>query len=165
MENRLMALTNFQIKSFIQKHSHYFIAFSFFILTFAIYLLSSHGEQAVFNYHTRLAQAFLEGRLDYGENITHFEIAPFNGKFYTVFPPFPALLLMPFVAIFGINFYQPYLSIFLGSLSVAFAFLTLKDFFQKLSVALWGTTLYAFGTITWYHAEVGSGWYVAQSEE
>lgn len=73
----------------------------------------------------------------------------------------PAILLMPFVAVFGINFYQPLLSILLGATNVSLAYIVLLKLFRNTKISLWISILYAFGTIQWYHAEVGSSWYVA----
>ncbi len=132
------------------------------MLTFCVYFLSSKGEGAVFNFHTRLAEALLDGRLDFKKFVSHLELAEYKGKYFTAFGPMPAVLLMPFVALFGVNFHQPYLSILLGSFSVAVCYLTLLKLFKVHSSALWGSLLFGFGTIHWYHANVGSGWYVAQ---
>lgn len=49
------------------------------------------------------AKSFLEGRWDLDLPYTMFDIVGINGKNYIVYPPLPALLLMPFVAIFGPN--------------------------------------------------------------
>ncbi|MBU1000219.1 hypothetical protein KKE78_02370 [Patescibacteria group bacterium] len=73
----------------------------------------------------------------------------------------PAILLMPFIAIFGTSFYQPILSIALGAVNVSLSYIVISKFFRNNKLSLWVSILYAFGTIQWYHAEVGSSWYVA----
>lgn len=73
----------------------------------------------------------------------------------------PAILLMPFVAVFGSTFYQPILSILLGAVNVVLAYKVLMKLFKNQKLVSWISILYAFGTIQWYHAEVGSSWYVA----
>jgi hypothetical protein len=47
------------------------------------------------------AQAFLHGRWDLAINPATNDLVVLHGKLYTIFPPFPALLLLPFVALFG----------------------------------------------------------------
>jgi len=89
------------------------------------------------------------------------ELASWNGHYFVVYPPMPAILLMPFVAIFGTSFYQPVLSIVLGAVNVLLAYTVLLKLFKSSTISLWISLLYAFGTIQWYHAEVGSSWYVA----
>lgn len=139
------------------------------VVTFGVYYFSSAGEGNWYNYHVLLADAILHGRLDFGRNIQHLELVELGGRFYTVFPPGPALLLLPFVAAFGTKFYQPLLSIVAGAAGVFLSYhVLLRIFSERVSprgsarAALWGALFYAFGSIHWYHAQVGSGWYVGQ---
>ena len=146
-----------------QSNQHLITATSLFFVTVLTYWFSSHGEGAVYDYHVRLTQAMLEGRLDYGENISWFELAEWQGKYYTVNPPLPAILLVPFVYLKGGGgLYQPLLSIIMGAGSVAISYFVFLKLFEKPQIALWTSLLFGFGTVHWYHAEVGSGWYVAQ---
>ena len=46
------------------------------------------------------ANAWLEGRLDLGQDYTWLELAIVDGKYYVSFPPFPSYVLLPFAAIF-----------------------------------------------------------------
>ena len=130
-----------------------------FIITFLVYSISNKGEGAGWNHFVVLADAFLHGHLFVATNLT--ELAFWDGHYFVVYPPMPAILLTPFVAIFGNSFYQPLLSITLGAVNVSLAYIVLKKLFGNKKIALWVSILYAFGTIQWYHAEVGSSWYVA----
>jgi hypothetical protein len=47
------------------------------------------------------AQAFLHGRWNLAINPATRDLVLLHGKLYTIYPPFPALLLLPFVALFG----------------------------------------------------------------
>lgn len=51
------------------------------------------------NLHAHQAQAFLQGRVDLSGNFT--DTAVFGKRYYSPFPPFPAVLLTPLVALFG----------------------------------------------------------------
>jgi hypothetical protein len=137
-------------------------ALLFFFITLSIYSLSYRGEGAHFNYFVYLADAFLHGRIDV-TNVPSWlnEVVTFAGRSYVVYPPMPAFILIPFVIAFGLQFPQPYLSILLAAINVALAFLVFQKIFQKKEISFLSTTLYAFGTIQWYHAEVGSAWYIA----
>ncbi|HBQ50954.1 TPA: hypothetical protein DD690_03155 [Candidatus Daviesbacteria bacterium] len=128
-------------------------------ITLLVYSISNRGEGAQWNHFVYLADAFLRGHL-YIPNILT-ELASWNGHYFVVYPPMPAILLMPFVAIFGTSFYQPVLSIVLGAVNVLLAYTVLLKLFKSSTISLWISLLYAFGTIQWYHAEVGSSWYVA----
>lgn len=130
-----------------------------FIFTLLVYLISHKGEGAEWNHYVYLADAFLHGQLYVPNNLD--ELAFWGNHYFVVYPPMPAIILMPFVAIFGTNFYQPILSILLGAINVALSYLVLLKLFKNKRLALWISILYAFGTIQWYHAEVGSSWYIA----
>ncbi len=49
------------------------------------------------------AKSFLEGKWNLDLPASMFDIVRINGRNYIIYPPFPALLLLPFVAIFGLN--------------------------------------------------------------
>ncbi len=53
------------------------------------------------NHHLHQARAFLQGRLSIDERFT--DVAVYGGENYVVFPPLPALLLTPLVAVFGLQ--------------------------------------------------------------
>ena len=53
-----------------------------------------------YNSFTLQANAWLEGRLDLGQDYTWLELAIVNGKYYVSFPPFPSYVLLPFAAVF-----------------------------------------------------------------
>lgn len=130
-----------------------------FILTFLVYSISHRGEGAQWNHYIFLADAFLHGHLYITDNLT--EIISWNNRNYVVYPPMPAILMMPFVALLGKAFYQPAFSIFLGAVNVSLSYLVILKFFKDKQLARWVSILYAFGTIQWYHAQVGSSWYIA----
>lgn len=133
-----------------------------FLITLAVYGISSRGEGANWNYFTLLSDAFLNGRLHLLTNPPWLnELISYGGKYYVVYPPMPAILMMPFTAIFGQNFYQPAFSILLGAVNVFLAYFVFLKIFKDRKLSVWMGVLYSFGTMQWYHAEVGSAWYLA----
>lgn len=69
-----------------------------------IYILAVGHETPNSNSYVLLADAFLHGRLDVPRCLDD-DCALFQGRAYVVFPPLPALLILPFVAIFGTDFH------------------------------------------------------------
>ncbi len=63
-----------------------------------------------YNSYIIQSKAWLNGRLDLGQNYSHLEIATYNGKFFLSFPPFPSYVMLPLVAIFGNAFYGGFLA-------------------------------------------------------
>ncbi len=139
------------------------IALLLFAVTFIIYSVSNFGRDTPYNYFMLLADAFLHGRLNILQNLPWLnELVNWQGRYYVVFPPMPAILLIPFVYVFGVSFPQPLASVLFGSLSVAVSYFVFLNFFRNKEIAIWSSILFAFGTIYWFHTEVGSAWYFAQ---
>jgi 4-amino-4-deoxy-L-arabinose transferase-like glycosyltransferase len=133
------------------------------IIAFAALLvfLLSKGPPPGQNHFVYLADAFLHGKLGVsGGGTVLAEIVPFNGSYYVVYPPMPAVLLLPFVALFGTSFDQGLMSVFLACLAVAATWLMLKKTGANGNKALWLTALFGFGTCFWFTAAVGSAWYI-----
>ena len=144
------------------------------IFAFVIYfiLASVRGspfgvtDTAYFNY---LADSFLHGQL-------HLRLLPvslhdltfFNGNYYLYWPPMPAIVLMPFVAIFGVNFSDVFFTIVVASLNVGVVALVLRAAKDEkliendqLSRALL-VLFFAFGTVQITLAPLGRVWFLAQ---
>jgi 4-amino-4-deoxy-L-arabinose transferase-like glycosyltransferase len=133
------------------------------VVAFVIFLLSK-GPSPHQNHYVYLADSFLHGRLDLASDSFSKlnEIVFYNNHYYIVYPPLPAVLMMPFVAVFGTAFDQSLMSIILACVSVATIWLMLKKMGVKENKALWLTALFGFGTCFWFTAAYGSSWYIAQ---
>lgn len=85
----------------------YIIVTSVFLVLGIQLILVGFSEQFFgvndYNSYTRQAVAWIEGRLDLGENISWLELAVFDGKYYVSFPPFPSYIMLPFAYVFGLN--------------------------------------------------------------
>ena len=136
------------------------------IATFAflVYLLSASREPQSLDYFVRLADAFLHGRIYLTEAPSWLnELVPKDGVYYVVYPPMPAVLLMPFVAIFGTGFHQQIASCLFGGIAVGLAWALLGRFAITAWTRLFLTAVFGFGTVLWYTTEVGSGWYISHA--
>jgi hypothetical protein len=139
-----------------------FVAFTFFILASLIYYATGPGSPTPYNYFIWLADAFLHGRLGLTEASPYLgELIPVGGRFYVIYPPMPAIILMPFVAIWGLGFNQTLGSVVFGGLNVSLFYLLMRRLTQDSKIQIWMTLLFGFGTIHWYIASVGSAWYFA----
>jgi 4-amino-4-deoxy-L-arabinose transferase-like glycosyltransferase len=130
------------------------------ILAFSIYLLTK-GPPPGQDHYVWLASAFLHGKLGISNSGLE-ELVNWHGNYYVVYPPGPAVLLMPFVAVFGTSFDESLLSIILASISVSVTWLMLRKVGANKNKALWLTVLFGFGTCLWFIASVGSSWYIAE---
>jgi hypothetical protein len=150
-----------------------------FVAALLVYSLTSPGATGDHNY-SLFADAMLHGSLSLPHRPAHLEMAEFGGRAYFSNPPTPALLLLPFMWIaeheplrhwftvkfgggwnFPFGLFQTTLSILLGAASVALARIALGRVPLSRRGANWGAVLFGFGSIHWYHATIGSVWYVA----
>ena len=128
-----------------------------FAVALGIYGFVNAGREVNLDYFVPLADAFLHGRLDLAEHPSWLnELVPFEGRYYVVYPPAPAVLVVPFVAVFGRAFDQAGASLLIGAANVAIA----TDLLRRLGLTgrTWALTalLFAFGTVAWYSAQAAS---------
>jgi len=125
------------------------------------------------NHFALLAQAFLDGRLDIGAQAPAYtgnnDFAVYAEKVWVVFPPFPALLLVPWVFLCGNAEAVPDGLVFLGlaGMTPALLFFVLEKLrargdsvrSERENVAL--ALLFAFGSVYFFSAAQGSVWFAA----
>jgi hypothetical protein len=134
------------------------------LLTVAVLGLFSGFRPAVFNNFVWLADAWLHGKL----YLPHFpgdyiDAIPYHGRAYVYQAPLPAVLLLPFVAIWGLHANQAALSIALAGVGVAAAHRVAR----LIGISRWWTALMCafllFGTSYAYCAASGDVWFIAHS--
>ena len=144
-----------------------------FAVAFAVYYYTGEGHPNWYNYYVRLSDAFLHGRLyvlDHPSWLNELVPNPNGPGYYVVYPPLPAFLMTPLVAIWGLTLNQTMVSIFFGSLTVVVAYFVAKDVTKKpeneqpknQSLYVWFAVLFGFGTIFWWLSSNGSVWLIAQ---
>jgi len=137
------------------------IAIIIFLLSLIILVFFAQKSFQHMNYFVPLADAILHGRIDVMPSGAMNELVPFAGKWFVVYPPMPAIAVLPFVAIWGIGFNQVIASIVFAAAAVALFFTLTTKFTKKLWVSLAPTALLAFGTNFFYTSLIGSSWYIA----
>ncbi|MGD0449480.1 MAG: hypothetical protein ABSA79_00310 [Candidatus Bathyarchaeia archaeon] len=149
------------------------ILVTLFIVAFIIYWVTGPGYATNYNYYVRLADAFLHGRLYLLTNpswLNELIPNPSGVGYYVVYPPLPAFLMTPLVAIFGVNLNQTLFGLFFGAASVPLAYLVAKDVTKKPietqlkqeGAYVWFAVLFGFSTLFWYLTSIGSVWLIAQ---
>ena len=96
------------------------------MLVLIVYLLSSPGETP-YNYFTRLSQSFLNGNLYITQNPSWLnELVPINHKYYVVYPPMPAIVIMPYVFLLKEYASQTIFTIILGTINAILVYSLLQ---------------------------------------
>ena len=130
-------------------------------------------EHSQFNHYAQLAHAWLHGHNDLASGPPAYaqgnDFARFDGKWFISFPPFPAMLMLPLVALAGSpeNFQDAQFIVWLSGIAPAALFLALEKLRrsgrserserENLALAL----LFAFGTVYFFTAVQGSVWFAA----
>jgi hypothetical protein len=144
------------------------------LISFTIYSLiafkhGNWGEVSRYPYFNYLADSFLHGQF-YLRQIpidTH-DLVFFGGKYFLYWPPFPAILLMPFVAIWGVSFSDVIFTLVLGSANVGLMALFIKQANQKRILNLKPeqqgmlVLFFALGTVYLTLVPVANVWYTSQ---
>jgi len=153
------------------------LALALYLLATAVYFAcaapETRSEHTPYNHFALEAEAWLRGRLDLGGPPPAYahgnDFSQFDGKWFVPFPPLPALLLLPAVALSGsaAAVADGRFFLFLAGLAPAVLFLGLEKLRARgeserterehLGLAL----LFAFGSVYFFSAEQGTVWYAA----
>jgi hypothetical protein len=146
------------------------VSVALFVLALAVYVGSNPARSDFYDHFVWQADAFLQGRTDIAYPVTE---GPYqNGYFQDVlptgpdraqipFPPLPAIILLPFVAVFGLGTNGAAVAAVLGAVNVVLCWVMLLGVTPRRSAALLGTLFYGFGTVAWYAAMLGTTWFLA----
>ena len=127
--------------------------------------LFQRSDHAYYNF---LADSFLHGQTWLRQIPPSIkDLSIYNGKYYLYWPPFPAVLLMPFIAIFGVQFNDVVFTIIIGAVNVGLLafllrkatqveFLHLTKFQRAVMVFFFG-----FGTVYFTQIPFGKVWMTA----
>jgi len=129
------------------------------------------GSIRIYNHFVWQAAAFLDGRVAIpwplpGNNFQDFfpltdAAGRPTGFGLLPFPPLPAIVLMPFVALYGLATDERAVSIVVGAIDVGLCWWMLGRLPVPRTVRLAITIFFAFGTVFWYAASLGTTWFFA----
>jgi len=95
----------YRIKKLIQFESPSYIEWSIYFAAFIIIqvpaIINFYYNDGNNNAYIHLAQSFLNGNLSLPPTSDNGDLSFFDGKLYVPYPPLPAIILVPFVALFG----------------------------------------------------------------
>ncbi len=131
------------------------------IVAWVVYMASAEQGPQVYNQYLRFADAFLHGRLYLIDPPPWLEIARFEGKAYSHQGVLPALLHIPFVAVFGLDFNARYFAAFVGG-GISMAAWSLAT---RIGLTDWrriaGWAFPVLGTTIWFESKTGHTWGIA----
>jgi len=143
-----------------------------------LYHLTRPAHQVIYDHFAWQAQAWLDGAFSIEYPVVASADAPGNdylndvipvvdadgfptGRGMIPFPPLPAAVLLPFVAVLGLAVDQGLLDAVIGALGVAVAFWVLGRLGVRPALRFLLALFMGAGTALWYAASIGSTWYFA----
>ncbi|MBA3307928.1 MAG: hypothetical protein H0T04_04490 [Chloroflexi bacterium] len=143
----------------------------FVLIALAVYAGSNPERRNFYNHFVWQADAWLQGRVA----ITYPVVEPFRNDYFQdvlplsdqpglaliPFPPLPAIVLLPFVAVFGLATDAALVAAVFGALNVGLCWRMIQGVTADRGAAVLSTIFYAFGTVAWYAAMLGSTWFLA----
>jgi len=136
-------------------------------LCLVAYILTNPDRRNYYVHFVTQAQAWLDGHTsiplpDYQDTMPILNAAgESTGQGIIPFPPFPALVLLPFVSVWGAATNQQLLATIFGAIDVGIAYWILG--FLPIRQAIRGLTalFLGLGTVLWYASALGTTWYFA----
>jgi len=134
-----------------------------FAVVVALYLAITPQTSAAYRHFVYMADAFLAGRVHLqGVPDYYHDVIAFEGRTYAPFPPLPALILMPAVAVAGERTDQGRIGQVLTALAAAVFVAGLRRWSIPRPVRLFCAAALAFGSVLWPAAAIGTSWFFAQ---
>ncbi|MFQ5807174.1 MAG: hypothetical protein ACE5I3_12065 [Phycisphaerae bacterium] len=133
-------------------------------------VLTGHTSTIHSSYFDHLAGAFLKGELHLADPPGLSDLTFYNGRWYVPFPPLPALLMLPWVAAFGVEGTSTVVfSLLCGAINVTLVALILDALVRRGWIELdvggrcWLLLLFALGCVHWQVATEGSVWFLSHT--
>ncbi|MBI5823219.1 MAG: hypothetical protein HZB18_04270 [Chloroflexi bacterium] len=149
--------------SYILKYNSALIVF---LSTFALYGFSTGikiTEQSKTPQYVYLAYSFLHGHTDLVTlPESNYDLILFEDKWYVPGGITPALLLVPFVILFGKTFSDVLFGVLIGAVNATLMNFFLGDFVERPSTRFWLIVVFSLGTAHWWLSSMGSVWFNAQ---
>ncbi|HEX3467853.1 MAG TPA: hypothetical protein VHT05_07240, partial [Candidatus Elarobacter sp.] len=132
------------------------------LVSFVAILASSHLRSTQQNNYVRVAYAWLHGRMWIDWPGRWMDAVQYNGHYYGVDGPVPAVFMLPWVAIWGNDANQTTVAIVFAAVATALAWwlaerLGVADLTTKIYLVLF----FVAGTDVWWCAELGDVWFLA----
>ncbi|MDI6772202.1 MAG: hypothetical protein QME77_06385 [bacterium] len=134
-----------------------------FVVVLAIYVAVTPRTNAAYRHYVYMASAFLQGRVNLVGLPAHYhDIIRIGGWVYAPFPPVPAVLLMPVVALAGEGADQGRVGQALAAAAAAVLAAALRRMGFPAAVRLFCAAALAFGSVLWPATAIGTTWFFAQ---
>lgn len=130
------------------------------LVAFTIAAISAHGRATPYNNYVLLAQAFLRGEVAIQWPGAYIDALPYGGQYFVIEAPLPAVLLLPWVAVFT-TANQTMLALLLCAAAIGLCWLCCEHLAVRPRTAVWICAFAFAGTQLWWSAMLGDVWFIA----
>ena len=109
------------------------------------------------------AAAWLRGQTALDQNYPWLELAVYNGHYYVSFPPVPSVVLLPFVALFGVRTPNNLIIAAITMASAAMAYFFMRRMGSQPRKAAFWAGFAVFGSNLLWMSTNGGVWFMAQA--
>ncbi|HEY6486072.1 MAG TPA: hypothetical protein VIX83_06795 [Candidatus Cybelea sp.] len=131
------------------------------LLAFAVTALLSHLRPTPYNNFVLLAQALLSGHAWIDWPGAYIDALAYNGRYFIIEAPLPAILLMPFAALFGGQTNQTVLAAVLAGITIGATWELGERLGLRRSSIAWICAFFLAGTDLLWCAMLGDVWFIA----
>lgn len=114
-------------------------------------ILNFYNNNGLHNGYLQFAQSLLHGNLYLPQLPSYADMISFGGRYYLPYPPLPSVILMPFVALFGIAHVN---TVFIALLMTSFNLYLVHKILTRLQIGQhlfpWLIAAFFLGTGYWY---------------
>jgi hypothetical protein len=135
-------------------------AFAVGALAFGLCAILAHGRNTPYDGYVLLAQAFAHGHIAINWPGAWIDALPYNGSYWIIEAPTPAVLLLPWVALFG-TANQTLLAVLLCGISVGACWRTCEQLGAAVRANIWICAFLFAGTQLAWCAMLGDVWFIA----
>lgn len=152
------------------KSLHYLIPAVCFLLYLGAVVINGNNLTSApyYNYFAEAAKAFLNGHLYLEPRGTTLDLSLYHNKYYIYWPPVPALVYMPLVALFGVNLPGALICASFGACNVWLIIKIVESLDTRLNLNLANPVKYftaifwGLGTVHFYMSALGDVWFISQ---
>jgi hypothetical protein len=129
-------------------------------VAFVLAAILAHGRSTPYDNYVLLAQAFLHGQVAIDWPGAWIDALPSAGRYYIIEAPLPAVLLLPWVAVFG-HANQTTLALLLCGVAVGACWRTCEQLGVSRTTNIWICAFLFTGTQLAWCAMLGDVWFIA----
>jgi len=131
------------------------------VIAFLVTALVAHGRSTQYNNYVLLAQAFLHGHAWIDWPGAYIDALAYHGRHYIIEGPMPAILLLPFVALWSTAANQTLLAVLLAGVAIGAAWELCERYGVSAATTAWLCAFMLVGTDLLWCAMLGDVWFIA----